>query len=245
MDVIKKIGEETTTVIKRMKIIQRNDFQNFTLDTVLLADFTKINRKTKKVLDIGTGCGIIPILLAEKSKAEIVGIELQKEMADIAERNVQNYEERINIINDDIKNYQKIFKKDEFDCIVTNPPYFEFKGDINQINNSPKMSIARHNINLTLKEIIQISSRLLKNSGYFSMVFRSERLIEILELLTKYNLEPKRLKNCYTKRNENAKICLIEAIKNSNKGLNIEPPIFVYEENGEKSEYIKKLYEKK
>ena len=118
MDVIKKIGEETTTVIKRMKIIQRNDFQNFTLDTVLLADFTKINRKTKKVLDIGTGCGIIPILLAEKSKAEIVGIELQKEMADIAERNVQNYEERINIINDDIKNYQKIFKKDEFDCIL-------------------------------------------------------------------------------------------------------------------------------
>ncbi|EEY35652.1 tRNA1(Val) (adenine(37)-N6)-methyltransferase [Pseudoleptotrichia goodfellowii] len=243
MDVIKKIGEETTTVIKRMKIIQRNDFQNFTLDTVLLADFTKINRKTKKVLDIGTGCGIIPILLAEKSKAEIVGIELQKEMADIAERNVQNYEERINIINDDIKNYQKIFKKDEFDCIVTNPPYFEFKGDINQINNSPQMSLARHNIDLTLEQIIKISAWLLKNSGHFSIVFRSERLVEMLKLLTENKLEPKRMRNCYTKRNQDAKICLIEAIKDADKGLKIEMPIYVYEENGEKTEYIKKLYE--
>lgn len=243
MDVIKKIGEETTTVIKRMKIIQRNDFQNFTLDTVLLADFTKINRKTKKILDIGTGCGIIPILLAEKSKAEIVGIELQKEMADIAERNVQNYEERINIINDDIKNYQKIFKKDEFDCIVTNPPYFEFKGDINQINNSPQMSLARHNIDLTLEQIIKISAWLLKNSGHFSIVFRSERLVEVLKLLTENKLEPKRMRNCYTKRNQHAKICLIEAIKDADKGLKIEMPIYVYEENGEKTEYIKKLYE--
>ena len=247
MGVEKKEGEETSVIIKGMEIIQRNDFQNFTLDSVLLADFVKINRKTKKILDIGTGCGIIPMLLGKKSQAEIIGIELQKEMSDIAEKNIKNndYKNQIKIINNDIKNYEKIFKTDEFDSIVTNPPYFEFKGDINQINNSPKMSIARHNINLTLKEIIQISSRLLKNSGYFSIVFRSERLIEILELLTKYNLEPKRLKNCYTKRNENAKICLIEAIKNSNKGLNIEPPIFVYEENGEKSEYIKKLYEKK
>lgn len=243
MDVIKKIREETTTVIKRMKIIQRNDFQNFTLDTVLLADFTKINRKTKKILDIGTGCGIIPILLAEKSKAEIVGIELQKEMADIAERNVQNYEERINIINDDIKNYQKIFKKDEFDCIVTNPPYFEFKGDINQINNSPQMSLARHNIDLTLEQIIKISAWLLRNSGHFSIVFRSERLVEVLKLLTENKLEPKRMRNCYTKRNQHAKICLIEAIKDADKGLKIEMPIYVYEENGEKTEYIKKLYE--
>ncbi|MBF4806831.1 MAG: tRNA1(Val) (adenine(37)-N6)-methyltransferase [Pseudoleptotrichia goodfellowii] len=243
MDVIKKIGEETTTVIKRMKIIQRNDFQNFTLDTVLLADFTKINRKTKKVLDIGTGCGIIPILLAEKSKAEIVGIELQKEMADIAERNVQNYEERINIINDDIKNYQKIFKKDEFDCIVTNPPYFEFKGDINQINNSPQMSLARHNIDLTLEQIIKISAWLLKNSGHFSIVFRSERLVEMLKLLTENKLEPKRMRNCYTKRNQDAKICMLEAVKDADKGLKIEMPIYVYKENGEKTEYIKKLYE--
>ena len=242
MDVIKKNGEETITIIKGMKIIQRNDFQNFTLDTVLLADFAKINRKTKKILDIGTGCGIIPILLAEKSEAEIVGIELQKEMADIAERNVQNYKGRIKIINDDIKNYQKIFKKDEFDCIVTNPPYFEFKGNIDQINNSPQMSVARHNVDLTLEQIIKISAWLLKNSGHFSIVFRSDRLVEVLKLLTENKLEPKRMKNCYTKRNQDAKICMIEAIKDADKGLKIEMPIYVYEEDGEKTEYIKKLY---
>lgn len=245
MSIVKKIGEETKTIIRGMEIIQRNDFQNFTLDTVLIADFVKINRKTKKILDIGTGCGIIPILLAEKSKAEITGIELQKEMADVAEKNVKNnsYTERIKIINDDIKNYQKIFKKDEFDCIVTNPPYFEFKGDINQINNLPQISMARHNIDLTLEEIIKISAWLLKNSGHFSIVFRSERLVEVLKLLTENKLEPKRMRNCYTKRNQHAKICLIEAIKDADKGLKIEMPIYVYEENGEKTEYIKKLYE--
>ena len=90
MGVEKKEGEETSVIIKGMEIIQRNDFQNFTLDSVLLADFVKINRKTKKILDIGTGCGIIPMLLGKKSQAEIIGIELQKEMSDIAEKNIKN-----------------------------------------------------------------------------------------------------------------------------------------------------------
>ena len=87
---MKKTGEETITPIKNMKIIQRNDFQNFTLDSVLLSDFVKINRKTKNILDIGTGCGIIALLLAQRSKAQITGVELQKTMAEIAERNVEN-----------------------------------------------------------------------------------------------------------------------------------------------------------
>ena len=107
--------------------------------------------------------------------------------------------------------------------------YFEFKGDINQINNSPQMSLARHNIDLTLEQIIKISAWLLKNSGHFSIVFRSERLVEMLKLLTENKLEPKRMRNCYTKRNQDAKICLIEAIKDADKGLKIEMPIYVYE----------------
>ena len=248
---MKKTGEETITPIKNLKIIQRNDFQNFTLDSVLLTDFVKINRKTKKILDIGTGCGIIALLLAQRSKAHIVGIELQKIMADIAKRNVENNKKiifekgknRISLINDDIKNYKNLFKRDEFDVIVTNPPYFEFTGDISQINDSEQLAKARHNVDLTLEEIIKISAYLLKNMGSFSLVFRNERLVEVLLLLKKYDLEPKRMKNCYTKWNEKAKICLLEAIKNAKKGFNIEMPIFVYNENGKKSEYVKKLYE--
>lgn len=241
---MKKNGEETVTPIKNMKIIQRNDFQNFTLDSVLLADFVKINRKTKKILDIGTGCGIISLLLAQRSKAQIIGIELQETMAKIAKRNTENniFENQVQIVNENIKNYKNIFTRDEFDTIVTNPPYFEFTGDISQTNDLEQLAYARHNINLTLEEIIKISSYLLKNMGSFSIVFRSERLVEVLSLLQKYNLEPKRMKNCYTKWNENSKICLLEAIKDAKKGFCIEMPVFAYDENGKKSEYIKNLY---
>ncbi len=241
---MKKNGEKTTTPIKDLKIIQRNDFQNFTLDSVLISDFVKINRKTKKILDIGTGCGIISILLAKRSKAKITGIELLETMAEIAKENVKNnaFYEQISIVNEDIKNYKKIFSQAQFDTIVTNPPYFEFKGDFSQINDLEQLACARHNMNLTIEEIIKISAYLLKNMGSFSIVFRSERLIEILELLKKYNLEPKRIKNCYTKWNENSKICMIEAIKDANSGLLIEMPIFVYDKNGKKSEYIENLY---
>ena len=241
---MKKNGEKTTTPIKDLKIIQRNDFQNFTLDSVLISDFVKINRKTKKILDIGTGCGIISILLAKRSKAKITGIEILETMAEIAKENVKNngFYEQISIVNEDIKDYKKTFSEAQFDTIVTNPPYFEFKGDFSQINDLEQLACARHNMNLTIEEIIKISAYLLKNMGSFSIVFRSERLIEILELLKKYNLEPKRMKNCYTKWNENAKICMIEAIKDANIGLLIEMPIFVYDKNGKKSEYIENLY---
>ena len=213
---MKKTGEETITPIKNMKIIQRNDFQNFTLDSVLLSDFVKINRKTKNILDIGTGCGIIALLLAQRSKAQIKGIELQKTMAEIAERNVENnkFENQVKIINEDIKNYKNIFNRDEFDTIVTNPPYFEFTGDISQTNDLEQLANARHNINLSLEEIIKISSYLLKNMGSFSI----------------------------TKWNENSKICLLEAIKDTKKGFSVEMPIFVYDENGQKNEYIENLY---
>ena len=241
---MKKTGEEIITPIKNMKIIQRNDFQNFTLDSVLLSDFVKINRKTKNILDIGTGCGIIALLLVQRSKAQITGIELQQTMAEIAKRNVENnkFENQIKIINEDIKNYKNIFNRDEFDAIVTNPPYFEFIGNVSQISNLEQLAYARHNINLTLEEIIKISSYLLRNMGSFSIVFRSERLVEVLALLQKYNLEPKRMKNCYTKWNENSKICLLEAIKDAKKGFSIEMPIFVYDENRKKNEYIENLY---
>lgn len=241
---MKKTGERTETMLKNMKIIQRNDFQNFTLDSVLIGDFVKINRKSKKILDIGTGCGVIALILASRSKAEIVGIELQEIMADIAKENVQNneLEDRVKIMQGDIKNYREIFKRDEFDIVVTNPPYFEFKGDINQINDLDQLAKARHNVDLSLGEIVEASAFVLKNGGSFNMVFRVERLVEVFEIMRKYRLEPKRLTNIFTKRDGESKICLIEGVKDGDKGLKVENPIFVYDENGKRSEYVEKLY---
>ena len=241
---MKKTGEEIITEFRNIKVIQRNDFQNFTLDSILLGDFIRINRKIKKILDIGTGCGILPIILYEKSQARIKGIEIQETMSRIAMKNIHNnnFGNRIEIINNDIKNYKNLFKRDEFDSIVTNPPYFKFKGNINQINNLEQVAKARHNIDITLEEIIDISSYLLKNGGYFSMVFRSERLVEIVKIMKKYRIIPKRLRNVYAKKNRNAKISLVEGIKGAGDGLEIEPPVYIYDENGDKSIYIKRLY---
>ncbi len=241
---MKKTGERTETMLKNIKIIQRNDFQNFTLDSVLIGDFVKINRKSKKILDIGTGCGIIALILANRSKAEIVGVELQEIMADIAKENVQNneLENRVKIMQGDIKNYREIFKRDEFDVVVTNPPYFEFKGDINQINDLEQLAMARHNIDLSIEKIVEASAFVLKNGGSFNMVFRVERLVEVFEIMRKYRLEPKRLTNIFTKQDGESKICLIEGIKDAEKGLKIENPIFVYDEKGKRSEYIENLY---
>ena len=208
---MKKTGEETRTTLKDMEIIQRNDFQNFTLDSVLLADFVKINRKTKKILDIGTGCGIISLLLAKKSQAKIVGIEIQEIMSEIAKKNINNngVKNQVEILSNDIKNFKKLFKRDEFDAIVTNPPYFEFTGDLNQINDLDQLSRARHNIDLTLEDIIEATSYLL---------------------------------NCYTKYGNDAKICLLEAVKDAKKGFKIEEAIYIYDENNEKTDYVKSLY---
>lgn len=241
---MKKTGEEIITNFKNMKIIQRNDYQNFTLDSVLISDFVKINRKSKKILDIGTGCGIISIILANRSQSLISAIEIEEIMVEITKKNILNYnlEKRINVIHNNIKNYHSIFKRDEFDIIVTNPPYFEFTGNLEQINTLEQLAKARHNIDLTLEDIISASNFLLKNGGSFNMVFRSDRLIEVVHLMRKYNIEPKRIKNVFTKFNENSKITLIEGIKDGKSGFIVEPPLFVYDKNGKKNPYVENLY---
>lgn len=241
---MKKTGEEIITKFRDMEIIQRNDFQNFTLDSVLLGEFAKINRKTKKILDIGTGCGILPLILSKRSKAFINAIEIQEKMVEVSNKNIlnNNLTEKVKIIHGDIKNYKKIFQRDEFDMIITNPPYFEYKGDLNQINDLDQLAIARHNIDLTMENILEAVNYLLKNGGTFSIVFRSERLVELLILFNKYKIEPKRMKNVFTKTNKDSKICLLEGIKNAEKGFKIENPIYIYDENGEKTDYVKQIY---
>ena len=242
---MKKTGEETTTKINDLIITQRNDFQNFTLDSVLLADFITINRTIKNSLDIGSGTGIISLLLARRSKTNITAVELYETMSNITRINVENnlLSNRIRVINSDIRDYKKYFHKDEFDLIFSNPPYFEYDGNVEQINQLEQLAKARHEVDITLEEIIQIVSYLLRNKGYFSLVVRSDRVLEITKILEKYNLIPKRIKYCFTKKDKNSKLCLIESIKDASKGVQIEYPIFIYEYNGEKSDYVKKLYE--
>lgn len=229
--------------IEGLKIIQRTDFFNFSLDSILLAGFLTINRTSKKILDLGTGNGVIPLLLARRSKAKIYGIELQEVSADLAKRNVSLnlLDERIEIINDDMLNHKHHFEDEFFDSIVCNPPFFKFSGNEEQLNDLDQLTLARHEISIDLDGIVSVASKLLKQRGYFAMVHRADRIDEILASFHKYNIAPKRIQFCHSNPVKNAKILLIEGMKSSESSLTVLPPLFTHK-GREYSDEVKKLF---
>ena len=227
---------------KKLKIIQDTEMFNFSLDSVLLPNFITINENIKKILDIGTGNGPIPLILSTKTKAHITGFEIQKEVSKLAKESVKinNLQKQITIINDDIKN--NTYKTETFDIITCNPPYFEVK-DKSKFNKNDYKTIARHEVNLDLEELLNISKKLLKNGGTLGLVHRPERLIDILINMRKYNIEPKRIRLVYPKNNKESNILLVEGKKNGKKGLKILPPLYSHNEDGTYTEEIQKYFE--
>lgn len=226
-----------------MKIVQVNEYFNFSLDSVLLPNFVTLNKGIKKVLDLGTGNAPIPLILSTLTDAELYGIELQKEIYDLAEESVKinNLDNRINLINDNMKNLDKYFEPNSFDVIVSNPPYFKLNEQSN-LNECIQKTIARHEKEIKLNEIVEIARKFLKNNGVFAMVHRTERLIEIIELLRINNLEPKKIQLIYPKEGCDSNMVLIEGRKNGNPGLKVLEPVFVHNDNGEYKENIKKIF---
>lgn len=229
-----------------MKIVQDNDFFNFSLDSVLLPNFVTITKKTKKILDLGTGNAPIPMILSTRTNAEIYGIEIQKEIYQLAKESlaINGLEKRIKLINDDMKNLKNYFPFNSFDLILSNPPYFKLNEKSNK-NDIPQKTIARHEEKITLKEIIELAKKFLDNNGRFALIHRTDRLIEIIELLRKNNIEPKKIQLIYPKNNTESNMVLIEGRKNGNSGLKILPPIVVHNENGEYTQTIKKIFSSK
>lgn len=228
-----------------MKIVQDNDYFNFSLDSVLLPNFVSLTKKDKRILDLGTGNAPIPMILSTKLKedAEIYGIEIQKEIYDMAIESIKinKLENRIKIINDDMKNLDKYFQVNYFDIILSNPPYFKIDENSN-LNDCEQKTIARHELKINLQEIIEIAKKYLANNGTFAIVHRTDRLIEIIELLKKNNLEPKRIQLIYPKECSESNMVLIEARKNGNPGLKVLPPIIAHESNGEYTKIIKDMF---
>ena len=230
---------------KGLKIIQNNNFFKYGIDSVLLSDFAKNMKKNSKVLDIGTGTGIISILLAGKTESkEIVGIEIQKDVADMAKRSVKlnDLENKIKIINDSILNIENYFEEGYFDNVVTNPPYQ--KNNTGLKNENEKKIISRHEVLCTLEDVIYKSFKILKDKGNFYMVHRPERLVDILFLMRKYNLEPKEIRFVQSKANEKPNLVLIKGVKNSGEFLKILNPLIIYENNGNYTDEILKIYNK-
>ena len=230
---------------KGSKIIQNSEGFCFGIDAVLLSDFAKNIKNKSKVLDLGTGTGILPILLAGKTNLEkIIGVEIQKDVYDMAKRSIalNKLENRCEIINENILNLEKIYKKNSFDVIVTNPPYKENNTGLK--NESEKKLISRHELTANLEDFIRVSSNLLKDKGELYMVHRPERLVDIIENLRKYKLEPKQIRFVCPNVNKEPNIVLIKGVKNANKFLKVEKNLFVYNENNEYTDEILKIYNK-
>jgi len=229
---------------KNLKIIQRSDYFNFSIDSLLISEFVNIQKNTKKILDLGTGNAAIPLFLSKKTSAKIYGIEIQEVSYNLALRNINinSLNEQIYIIYDNMKNYSKYFNSGSFDIIISNPPFFKINENTNFLNELKQLSIARHEVEINLEELIKIASELVKDRGYFYLVHRADRLSEILNNLLNYRFEAKKIKFCYTTKYKNAKIVLIEAIKNGKPGLTILPPLIINKENGEYTDEILKMF---
>lgn len=225
-------------------IYQNDDWFKFSLDSVLLANFVTINLKTKKILDLATGNAPIPMLLTYRTKAKIYGIELQKEIYELAEKSIieNNMSEQICLLNVDIKDANKYLGYEQFDVVTCNPPYFKTSNK-ELLNSDMVKAIARHEIFLNLEDVCGIAFQCLKNKGIFAMVHRPERLLEILDTMRKYNIEPKKIQFVYPKIDKDANMVLIEGIKHGKSGVKLLNPVIVYDKNNKYNRSIKKMFE--
>ena len=230
---------------KGLKIIQNTKGFCFGMDSVLLSGFAKNINKNANVIDLGTGTGIISILLSKKTNAKkIIGVDIQAEVCDMAKRSVilNNLEDKIEIINEDIKEINKKFAKASFDIVVINPPYKKANSGI--VNNNKAKLISRHEVTANLEEFIKQSSYLLKQNGEIYMVHRPDRLVDIISLLRKYSLEPKQMQIVYPQKDKEPNLILIKAVKNAKPFLRVDKPLYVYDSEGKYTDDILKIYEK-
>ena len=229
---------------KNLKIYQDTDWFSFSLDSILLPNFVTLNKNISTIMDLCCGNAPIPLVLSTKTTAKIIGIELQKDVYELANDSVlyNKLDNQIEIINMDIKDLKNSYTNDSIDVITCNPPYFKYIESSN-INLDIHKVIARHEKMITLEEIVSISNYLLKNNGVLAMVHRTDRLIEIISLFQKYGLEVKKLRFIYPKVNSESNMILIEGRKNGNTGLKILPPLYVHNEDGSYTDEVLKMFE--
>lgn len=228
-----------------LKIVQNKNYFNFSLDSVLLPNFVFLGQNTKMILDLCTGNAPVPLILSTKTNAKIYGVEIQKDIYNMAVESVKinNLENRIELINDDAKNIINRFETDTFDVITCNPPYFKCT-DTSLKNDNGIKSIARHEIMIELEDVIKIAKKLLKNGGSLCMVHRTDRLIEIIETMRKHNIEPKRLQFIYPKNDIESNLILIDGKKNGNVGLKVLAPLYVHNDDGSYTDEVLKIFGK-
>ena len=243
MDVLLKDNERLDDLQRNgYRIIQNSEKFCFGMDAVLLSGFVKV-RETETVLDMGTGTGIIPILLAGKTKAKkLAGLEIQPESADMAERSVylNDLQDRIEIVQGDIKEARALFGAASFDVVTCNPPYMICEHGLK--NPEDAKAIARHEILCTLEDVVSQAAAVVKPGGHFYMVHRPFRLAEIIRVMSAWKLEPKRMQLVYPFADKEPNMVLIEGIRGANPRMTVEKPLIIYKEPGVYTDEIYEIY---
>ncbi len=207
--------------------IDQKSRQAFNLDTVLLADFVKVPARTKTLLDFGTGAGALMLYMSKKTKAKITGIEIQEDRYKQAVYNIElnHLNHQLSCLNQDIRKLEE----NNIDVVISNPPFFKVNEKSN-VNDNEDDTIARHEVMLSLKELVEAASKSLKFGGHFFMIHRPDRFAEIVDVLNMYQLEIKRVRFVHPYLDSNPNHVLIEAIKNGQPGMKVESPLILYYE---------------
>lgn len=218
---------------ENLKIYQNDEMFRFSIDSVLLPNFVTLRKNTKKILDIGTGNAVVPLILTNLTNATIDGVEIQKEVYNLGVDSVKynSLEDKIHLYNIDVNEFYKHLQSDRYDTITCNPPFFKVN-EQSIMNLSDYKKIARHEITLNLDDVFHIAKKLLKNNGNIAIVHRTERLVDIIETMKKYNIEPKKIQYVYSNLNSVSNILLIEGVKNGKPGVKVLNPLYIYDKNG-------------
>ena len=221
---------------KNMKIYQNSDYFSFSLDSIILANYANIRLRDKKIVDFCTGNGVVPMILSRRTNHPIIGVEIQKKIAKLAQKSIEynHLDNQITIVQQDIKDFSKDHLN-EFDFILCNPPFFKLEKN-SSINECYEKSVARHEILITLEDICDCAKKILKDNGHIALVHRSDRLMDILALFRHYHIEPKRIKFVYETIEKESTLVLIEGQKCGKVGLIVDKPLIQYEKDGSMTE---------
>ncbi|HEC2158862.1 SAM-dependent methyltransferase [Staphylococcus delphini] len=235
-------GERLDYLIREdLRIIQNDAVFSFSTDALLLGHFTEV-RKRDRILDMCAGNGVIPLLLSDKGNNVITGVEIQPQLVNMAERSIRynHLEDRITMVEMDINALVQAYAPAQFDLITCNPPYFK----ANQTNQHQLEAhkIARHEIFCTLDDCLRVSNHLLKEGGRIVMVHRAERMLDLFESMRHYRIEPKRLHMIYSKPGKAAQTIVVEGRKGGRQGLDIAPPFYIYDAQGDYTPEMKEIY---
>ena len=226
---------------KDLKIYQNSNFFSFSLDSIILANYANIRLRDKKIVDFCTGNGVVPIILSRRTKNNIIGVEIQEKLVELANKSIKynGLTDRIQIECSDVKDFSNIHLN-EFDLVLCNPPYFKVEAS-SSFNYSYEKKIARHEILINLDDICACCKKTLKDNGNLCIVHRSDRLMDVLEKFRKYNIEPKKIKFVYENIEKESTLVLVEGQKCGRVGLKIEKPLILYNLDGTLTDEYSKL----